>query len=53
MGQGVRRQVILHLNLGLETEGGQDSLNNVQLFPGVAYDTIGDFYQVIKHQSKH
>lgn len=53
MGQGVRRQVILHLNSGLETEGGQDNLKSVQLFPGVAYDTMGDFHQVIKHQLKH
>lgn len=36
-----------------ETEGGQDNLRSVELFPGVASDKLSDFSQVINPHLKH
>lgn len=36
-----------------ETEEGEDSLKIMDLFPGMASETLWDFHQVIKHCLQH
>lgn len=36
-----------------EKEEGEDSLKTMELFPGMASDTLRDFHQVVKPYLKH